>query len=178
MALSERTRELLSRGDHDGVEELFVQELSTASEPVARAAVLGEMARFFRDFRRDKGKAIDCYLKAFELDTTRMDLLEEVGAVYHQKESFDDLVARLRDEAKAATDPVVAARWWAEMADVELKLLDRLDDALTAANESLRLDPSNARARAIAETVLLQRARWPELADFYRRRARDTSDPN
>lgn len=178
MALSERTRELLSRGDHDGVEDLFVQELSTTSEPVAKAAVLGEMARFFRDFRRDKGKAIDCYLKAFELDTTRMDLLEEVGAVYHQKESFDDLVARLREEAKAATDPVVASRWWAEMADVELKLVDRLDDALTAANEALRLDPSNARARAIAETVLLQRARWPELADFYRRRARDTSDAN
>lgn len=171
-------KELLSRGNYDGAEAVFFKELGLAPDAPQRAGVLAEMGRFYRDFRRDKAKAIDCFLKAFEMDTTRMELLEEVGQVYTAKESFDDLVTRLHEEAKKAPDAATAARWHAEMADVSFKLLDRPEDALRSALDAIRLDASNARARTIAEGVLLHLGKWADLADLYRRLARETSDPN
>ncbi|HVO30592.1 MAG TPA: hypothetical protein VMV18_07645, partial [bacterium] len=169
---------LLSKGDYDGAELLFQRELALAPDAPTRAEVLAEMARYYRDFLRDKARAIDCFVNAFELDTTRMDLLEEVGAVYHQKESFDDLVGRLKEEAANARDPAQQSRWLAEMADVLLKMLDQPERALAAAYDAIRADAMNLRARGIAEAVLIQSSRWPELATFYKRSARDTRDLN
>lgn len=151
--------------DHDRLLGALRGQLALAPDDARRAVVslrVGEVHESAGDFAR----AIESYVLAREKGKApqRKDAQKALDRCYRATERWTDLARVL--EARAEAEPETAAQLLLERARVLDERLSRYDKAAESIRAALKLADDAAAARWL-ERLLIQMARWDELAEHY-----------
>ncbi|MBI5490322.1 MAG: hypothetical protein HY905_23500 [Deltaproteobacteria bacterium] len=148
-----------------------VESASWASLPETRAALLGDLARIYRDRLKDSPAAENAYKLLAQADPANADAMEFLSASYRDREDWRALHALYGAAVEAAWDPDQRLDWTREAATLADERLRSVDLAIAAWERLYRLgEPAEETVQALQD-VYRRARRWDRLADFLRERA-------
>ncbi len=158
----------------DGAKRCFEQSVTILNNLVnatdnrlAQSDLLCDLAKIYLEILQDRERAIEAYVRAFELDPQKTHLMSVLGDIYAQREGWSDVVTRFSTEAKGAASPEMKAQYLGEVADVYSFILNDPQRAITTYREMLKLDSNNQKAIEALESLLVKERKWTELVTFY-----------
>ncbi len=162
--------------DWDTVVEVLLGRIELSGDGPDRAGVLRQLSDVYETEAGDLARA-------FEAITTACQIAPEDAAIAQQAErlaaatgNWADLATTASEIATEASDPKLAAVWWARLGGWYATRLDRPDYALPTLRRAIELDNTNRAAYgALAETYRKQQ-KWADLAETLKAHAEVETD--
>ncbi|MBI5500258.1 MAG: tetratricopeptide repeat protein [Deltaproteobacteria bacterium] len=153
----------LDKGDHTAAIEMLQREIDATSGTLAKAELLARMGRIYRRQVGDRDKALDCFEKAFALDSTMVEAAEPLAEIYREVERWAD-ASRIYEQFSASADALgtrSAADLFLRQGEAACRLgdLDRADKAFAKA---LQLTPGDVAVHRQSAQCKLDLKRFEE----------------
>lgn len=144
---------------------------------VARVALLGDLARIFRDRLHDEARAEQAFAALAELDPGNAEALGYLRDVYERRGAWEDVYWLCRHAVTATWDPHARLAWTREAARTAGERLQTPQLAIEAWERLWQL--GDAQDEAALELSRAYRAsnRWAAMAAFLREQAQRASGP-
>lgn len=148
-----------------------------AQQTEVRAALLGDLARIYRDRLRDLPSAEDHFRRLVEVAPANAEANRFLAQRYRERGDFRPLYDLRLAAVEATWDPTQRLEWTRDAAAIAAGELASDELAIEAWERLWRLgDAQEETARALSETYR-RAARWDRLADFLERRAQSLKGP-
>ncbi len=150
------------------------------SDAATRAALLGELARYYDTEGGNPANAITAYKRLLEADPTSPTTIARAGSalarLYEEGGSWRELRAITRQQAEWAEDPVDRRSLLARVAQLEEEKLGDRDAAIASWRDILSDEPNDPAALFALERLYQGAESWRDLLDILRRRIDSASD--
>lgn len=151
--LAEMRRLLRVLGAWETYVDVAMIEAEQQGDGAARALLLFELGGVLEEQLGDLERAIEAYQHAFDADKARLDALRAARRIYRDNGHWELVVQLLDLELQHAPDDAARITALREMANVYLVDVDQPEGAVPVLEEIIRIDPSDADARARLEAL-------------------------
>lgn len=156
--------------------EIIERQIGVAESPQEQVVLYKRLGRVWADKLGRDRNALDAWRCAFDVDSNDMHTLRALAHLYRATQSWEELSQILRHMLEVAqlagglSDDQMVERY-AELGELEGTILHRIDDAVTAWQRVLALDPGDFRALNALEDLFRNEARWQECIQVLEQRA-------
>jgi tetratricopeptide (TPR) repeat protein len=151
--------------------EILRQELerTPATEPLARASVLREIAAVYRERVKNDAALVTVLTQIVQLDDKDIDAVRELTRVYEGLGRWRDLLQYQQRLAELSTDKEEKATLYRAAARRWVEQFSNVQNAVTAYEALLDVDGNDEEAQSKLKELYLKRRSWPQLYALYER---------
>lgn len=156
--------------------ELYRQDLerTPATEPAARASILRDIARIYRERVKNDAALVTVLTQLVAIDETDTDAMRELTRAYESLGRWRDLLTYQQKLAEVTSDQgekidlyrAVARRWLEQFSNVQ--------NAITGYEGLLDADPTDQEAQQKLKELYQKRRAWPQLFALYEKQLPQT----
>lgn len=143
--------------------------LASTEEPEARVVLLRKIATVLGTRLNATDRALEAQARALKEDPSVAASQIELEAIASRTGAWDQLVRIYRDVARSLTEPTLARDYWMRLAAIQ-EQLGKVEEAASAYEHVLSLDPADADALGAMETLYTRTQHWDQLIGVFQRR--------
>ncbi|HEY5958915.1 MAG TPA: tetratricopeptide repeat protein, partial [Polyangiaceae bacterium] len=151
-------------GDLDQLAKVYSEIASSLTDATLARDYWLRLAAIHEQCQRVE-QAADCYERVLSLDSSDIEALEAMDALYRGTEHWEQLVGVYRRRIELVQDPSDSERLYAQMAQVYEEKLGRPSEAILAYREVLGIDPGSGQALTALDALFTRQKMWSELAE-------------
>jgi tetratricopeptide (TPR) repeat protein len=160
--------------------EVLDSQIRAIEDPAARIPVYKRLGRVWGEKLGRERNALECWQKVVEIDGGDVEALRAIADNYRSAGAWEELSEILRRTIEVGMQVLSNAEvkeLYAQLGDLEGTTLLRIDAAVEAWREVLRIDVNDFRALTALEALFTQEARWEECVEVLERRATALASP-
>ncbi len=161
--------------------EVLDSQIRATDDPVARIPLYRRLGRVWGDKLGRERNALECWRKVAEIDPGDVEALRAIADNCRSAGAWEELTDILRRTISVGGHALTTSELkelYAQLGELEGSTLMRIDAAIEAWRQVLRLDAADFRALSALEKLFTQEGRWEECVEVLERRVAALQSPD
>ena len=161
--------------------EVLDSQIRATDDPVARIPLYRRLGRVWGDKLGRERNALECWRKVAEIDPGDVEALRAIADNCRSAGAWEELTDILRRTISVGGHALTTSEikeLYAQLGELEGSTLMRIDAAIEAWRQVLRLDAADFRALSALEKLFTQEGRWEECVEVLERRVAVLQSPD